>query len=231
MDQRSALPVLPATFAATRESLRALACYVVAPARKADSGRIGLRALEDGFGTPPLGDGSQVVVRGVLIGRRPGAMIPLTSLRAAAQHIGIDLTPHPGVGSDIPPFDPDADLAVEEQASLALGTWYRFAQNALDSLTADVSATQSQLWPEHFDLATTVTLGGDRRVNVGFSPGDGFEPGPYVYVGPHDTSDLHDPFWNAPFGAVLRYADLLDVLDPINRSLGFIRTALGLLRS
>ena len=58
------------------------------------------------------------------------------------------------------------------------------------------------LWPEHFDV------GMDRdEVNYGVSPGDGFCPEPYAYVGPWAFSGraATDPadaaFWNAPFGA------------------------------
>ena len=36
-----------------------------------------------------------------------------------------------------------------------------------------------QLWPEHFDLATTID-----EVNYGGSPGDDGHPLPYLYVGP-----------------------------------------------
>ena len=45
------------------------------------------------------------------------------------------------------------------------------------------------------------------RVNYGISPGDMHIPGPYLYVGPHDGPPAADEFWNAPFGAVLRYHD------------------------
>lgn len=59
------------------------------------------------------------------------------------------------------------------------------------------------VWPEHFDQAI-------RRdsVNYGVSPGDSFSEQPYAYVGPDATTD--DPFWNAPFGAALRF----DPADP-----------------
>ncbi len=59
-----------------------------------------------------------------------------------------------------------------------------------------------QLWPEHFDVGTTLDLGDG--VNLGFSPGDAFSEDPYVYVGPWGAvRPGDDGYWNVPFGAVL----------------------------
>src|SRR5207342_1209321 len=74
----SVLDPLPATFGETREGLRTLACYVIAPERKARTGRIGLRPTGDGFGTPPFEDGSRVLVRGDRLARQPGDTVPIT---------------------------------------------------------------------------------------------------------------------------------------------------------
>ena len=52
------------------------------------------------------------------------------------------------------------------------------------------------LWPEHFDIATTLD-----EVNYGVSPGDDYLAAPYAYVGPWDRDGLDDAFWNAGFGA------------------------------
>ena len=90
--------------------------------------------------------------------------------------------------------------------------------------------SEAQLWPEHFDLAVIVDVGGD-AVNVGFSPGDGWLAEPYVYVGPHDTSDLTDVFWNAPFGSVLTHAALRAAADPDGACAGFIDDGLRLVAS
>ena len=155
---------LPANFAATREALRALACFVVAPARKAQGGRIGLRPTIDGFGTPVLDDGTQIAVRGDRLIREPdGGDVPITTLRAAAAFVGVDLVADPGVGHDLPPFVPDVDLAVDATASLVLGAWYRFGHEVLDALRDELpagSTSEAQLWPEHFDRATRSTWGG-----------------------------------------------------------------------
>jgi hypothetical protein len=222
---------LPAGFAATRESLRALACYVVSPARKAQGGRIGLRPTGDGFGTPVLDDGTRIVVRGDRLLRLPdGGDVPITTLRAAAAFVGIDLVADPGVGHDVPPFVPDDDLAVDDAASLALGAWYHFGQEVLDALHDELpsgSTSEAQLWPEHFDLAITIEPRPGGAVNVGFSPGDGFHAAPYVYVGPHDTANLVGDVWNAPFGAYLGHAALAAATDPRASALSFIREALN----
>src|SRR5258706_12014023 len=104
-------PLTP-TFTETREALRTLACFVIAPCRKAVDGRIGLRATGDGFGTPPFGERARrVVVRGAQVVVEEGGSVveraPISTVRAAAEVVGTDLQPDPGVGKDIPPFAPD----------------------------------------------------------------------------------------------------------------------------
>lgn len=223
---------LPETFRTTRAGLHALACYVLSPAHKARTGRIGLRPVDEGFGTPPLRDGSRVVVHGNRLGPQPGELFEITTLRAAAERLGVALSPDPGVGKDLPVYEPDVDLAVETSASLALGAWYELGQRTLDLLRDRVPTTSTaQLWPEHFDLAVTVALDGGRLVNAGFSAGDTFDPDPYAYVGPHKTEDLVGPYWNAPFGAALCHVDLVGDPDPVGRALSFIETGLDLLRA
>ncbi len=228
-ETQMALPALPPSFASTRESLRTLACYVISPARKARTGRIGLRSTGDGFGTPPFDDGSRLLVEGDRLVRDPGDSIPITTLPAAAGFVGVELSPDPGVGHDLPPYRPDEPLAVDRDASLALGAWYAFAQGALDRLReewTDGTISEAQLWPEHFDLAVIVELENGAKVNVGFSPGDAFSPEPYAYVGPHDTAGLDGDYWNAPFGAYLPYARI----DSEEAALAFVRQGLGALR-
>jgi hypothetical protein len=208
---------------------------VIAPDRKARTGRIGLRPTGGGFGTPPFEDGSRVVVQGDRLARDPGAAAPITNLRDAAAFLGLALSDDPGVGQDLPPFAPDADLRVDAGASTALGAWYAFGNGALERLTdaatagdEAVAVTEAQLWPEHFDLAVTAELAGGQKVNVGFSPGDAYSTEPYLYVGPHDTAALDEPFWNAPFGAVLEYEELRRQADPAAAADAFIARGLAL---
>jgi hypothetical protein len=175
------------------------------------------------------------VVRGDRLAREPGDAVPITTLRAAAAFLGLPLSGDPGVGHDLPPYAPDADLRVDAAASAALGSWYAFGHGALqrlaDAATAGdeaVSVTEAQLWPEHFDLALTAELADGRKVNVGFSPGDTFSAEPYLYVGPHDAGSLADPYWNAPFGAYRTYEELRRQPDAAAAADSFINSGLAL---
>jgi hypothetical protein len=110
------------------------------------------------------------------------------------------------------------------------------------STPAIVGSTTRQIWPEHFDLGGSVTLAGGAagaagvaggpQANVGASPGDGFDPLPYLYLGPWTGDRPGDPaYWNAPFGAVLRAEQLVGLAptDGLARAAGFIRQGLELL--
>ena len=71
-----------------------------------------------------------------------------------------------------------------------------------DALIAFAPAETPVLWPEHFDVAIRV-----QEANFGVSPGDGFIEEPYAYVGVSRPA-AGDPFWNVPFGAAVRLAEL-----------------------
>ena len=69
-------------------------------------------------------------------------------------------------------------------------------------------------------------------MNLGASPGDGSSAEPYLYVGPWGPRRPGDPaFWNAPFGAVLGYAELRAAADPVEAGLAFLRRGVELLSS
>jgi hypothetical protein len=158
--------------------------------------------LAGGFGTPPLPDGTTIAVRGHELGVGD-RVAPLTTLRAAASFVGIELSPTPDVGRDLPPFEPDAPLVVDAAAAGELADWYARGASALVRLDAgDGTVSAATLWPEHFDLAITIELPGGVGINVGCSPGDAASDEPYAYVGPWDRGGLDGPFWNAPFGAL-----------------------------
>jgi hypothetical protein len=214
--------MLPDGFAETRAAVRALACYAIAPARRAATGRIGLRAVVGRIATPPFDDGSRISVDGTTLrwGSRSAA---ITTVRSAAEFLGVELSADPGVGSDLPPFTPDEPLLVDEAASHALGEWYGFGQGVIDGLSG-AEVTEAQLWPEHFDLATVATVASGAKANVGFSAGDGFSAEPYVYVGPHEFAGPDGDYWNAPFGAVLRYSSLGD--DRVRQATAFVEDGL-----
>ena len=217
------LTTMPPGFTETRGSLHRLAEHVLAPARYAANGKIGLRWTPGGFGTPFFADARQVRVEGseiVVDDRRE----PITTVAAAARLVGVAPGAPAGVYSPLTPLAPDEPLAVDPAAAGALGDWFGFCTSVLEQLRDEAGAAASparvQLWPEHFDLA--VDLGPDgARANYGGSPGDDDHPEPYLYVGPWEPRS--GSFWNAPFGARLPFAELVGESDQRARALAFLR--------
>lgn len=225
------LHALPNTFDATRDALQRVAVHIVARARSQATGRFGLRVTAGGFGTPEFGvDLTRVRVSGGLLVRESGgtdgatsAAVPIdgADLTELAVVAGVDLAVELDVGHDTPPLGSTTErLTVDEAAASALADWYAVTSTALDRAVAGLGPTSSptmvQLWPEHFDAALDVAALPDRRANLGGSPGDGFHDTPYLYVGPwtdHRPGDQQ--FWNAPFGAVLGYRELVGHPDPV----------------
>ena len=235
------LPVLPPGFAATRGALHRVAVHVMARRRHALVGRFGLRAAPGGIGSPAAGPDHEVLrTSGAwLVRERTGdaastELLDLgsASLVEAAGFAEVDLDAELSVGRDTPPVgDREAPLAVDDAAAVALGDWCAFGWRALDLAAAGAgpSAAPSvvQLWPEHFDAGCDVGVGGERRANLGASPGDGFHPEPYLYVGPWGDERPGDPdYWNAPFGAVVGHAALATAGDPLAAAVAFLRNGL-----
>lgn len=248
----------PDTLPGTRDALQRVAVHVLARRRHAVAGRFGLRPSPGGLATPAFGGGDDLeVVRtcGHLLVVEHGAeavAAPLRTLAGAAALAGADLTAAFSVGDDTPPVgDPDAALAVDDAAARAIGDWFAFGTVVIDEVVATspvvAAATTRQVWPEHFDLGGAVTLaaaappadgsgdgdGAGLRANVGASPGDGFEPRPYLYLGPWGDERPGDArYWNAPFGAVLRAGEVqdLDVDAARARAVAFFRQGLDLLQ-
>jgi hypothetical protein len=98
-------------------------------------------------------------------------------------------------------LDLDPDSATRVHHGLRIGA------QALKAFAPD---QEPVLWPEHFDVSVTVA-----GVNYGVSPGDSYHPRPYAYVSPYGART--DPFWNAPFGALLA----LSPGDDANRVVDF----------
>jgi hypothetical protein len=143
--------------------------------------------------------------------------MPITgsTLRDLARFAGTDIDALFSCGDDTPAVgNPDAPLFVDAEELRRISDWYAMGWTALDAvvmaLPPEASPATIQLWPEHLDAATNVGVGkGEERVNLGFSPGDSFETGAYAYVGPWSSARGGDAdYWNAPFGAVLRAAEL-----------------------
>jgi hypothetical protein len=192
-------------YTATRRSLHAVAEHVLTASLHAETGRIGLRQMPGGFGTPVFPslhgprqlrvDGIELVDRDDRGERRTG----LTTLRAAGAFVGIEPGVPVGVYRPATPLDLDSPLAVDGPSAARIADWYALVQRALARLTdelSDESPSAIQLWPEHFDIATTVS-----EINDGGSPGDDDHGRPYLYVGPFDPPAPDGGFWNEPFGA------------------------------
>jgi hypothetical protein len=221
----------PANLVATRLALHALAERVIAPARRNANTKFGLRYTRGGFGTPFFGDDVQIRVVGnelIVVESGHERRAPITSLDAAAEHIGRRLLP------DDVELGADA-LGVDPEAAAFLGEWYGFAASVLEELRAGTGnapdLARVQLWPEHFDLA--IDLGNEAagaRGTFGASPGDGAHAEPYLYV-THWADTPDDPYWSdtAFPGASLAYATLRASADPLRAAVDFFRRGRDLL--
>jgi hypothetical protein len=140
--------------------------------------------------------------------------IPGSTLKDLATFVDVDLDEPFSCGPETPQLDPvDEPFDVVSAAATEILDWFALAWRVLDgvlvSLPGESESATIQLWPEHFDAATTVTLPPAAPVNLGFSPGDSFEQEPYLYVGPWSTQRPGNPsFWNAPFGAMRRHSEV-----------------------
>ncbi len=229
------LPTLPAGFAATREAAHRLAVYVIAPARRRATGRIGLRASPGGFATPAFGEGERVRLDlGRLVRERAGSVesAPVTTLAAAAAFVlGGPPDTEGAEGFDVPPpGDPDAPLAIGGDASAFLAAWYAFAFDVLGTLRDGPGLddpSEIQLWPEHFDAAFDAAVAGG-RATFGASPGDATYDAPYLYVLPPGPVP-RDEVWNAVgfTGAALPLPAFAGAADQRGTALGFLRGRLA----
>jgi hypothetical protein len=158
-----------------------------------------------------------------------------STLRSLAAFAGTAIDEPFSAGDDTPPVgDADAVLDLDIDGTSVVVDWFRIAWEVLDevvsALSPEAEPATTQLWPEHFDAATTVTLGVDAKVNLGFSPGDSWADEPYVYVGPWgDSRPGSSGYWNAPFGASLP-ASLVKEETPLEVAcLGFLLEGIGYL--
>jgi hypothetical protein len=233
---------LPPRFAQTRATVHRIATHVLARRRFEVSGRFGLRAAPGGMATPAFGDDTEVLrTAGITLVRERGATsasveMPGTTLRQLAAFAGTDIDRAFSAGSDTVGLDdPDAPLELDLASMSMLARWFTFGWTVLDTVLATLPAAAQpatvQLWPEHFDAGTTVVSTAGISVNLGFSAGDDFEVHPYAYVGPHvgphGGERGGDPaFWNAPFGAAFRFADIAGSPDAFSAAADFLRTGL-----
>ncbi|HLM64873.1 MAG TPA: hypothetical protein VK306_11285 [Acidimicrobiales bacterium] len=236
----------PPSLPATRSALQQVAVHVLARRRHAYTERFGLLPAPGGIATPAFGDDIEIVRTSgrFLVVERSGftTSAPITTLAAAAELVGVDLGLEFAVGGSTPPMaEPAAPLGVDDEAARAVADWWAFGQSVIDEVAASTpsvtAATRVQLWPEHFDVGGTITVSGDGgtdagpRLNLGASPGDTFEPYPYLYLSPWAGERPGDPgFWNASFGAVLRHAEVAKLDGPDQRAvaLAFLRRGLAM---
>ena len=225
-------------YATHAETMRVLSTHVLARTRFAATGKFGLRPTAGGLGTGMFGDDfRQVRFSGAtLIDETAGAAGAATralpvdgrTLAELAEFVGVDLDPSFSVGTDTPDL-PAADWVVQldDDAARQVGNWYGFSDLVLVRLLNALPGTTPtglQIWPEHFDLGTDLDAApGAERMNVGGSPGDGYLPEPYLYVGPRSANRPGDPgYWNAPFGAALTFTELRATDRPAERALEFL---------
>jgi hypothetical protein len=185
----------PAGWQATRAALHDLAENVIAPARKEVDGRIRLKSLPEGFGTPVFGGDRQIRIEGAELVRVQGASV----------------TRDPIAGADA-------------AASDWLARFYAFVLEVLDDLRAEIGGEEPVLWPEHFDYAIVAgDEAAGSRANYGGSPGDEHHPDPYLYVGPWEARE--GELWNATgfSGAELPLEELLAAEDQHAAALDFFR--------
>ena len=132
--------------------------------------------------------------------------VEITTLSAAAETVGTEL------GAPAALFEPTTEIHEHEQlridndAATVLSEWFAFVEAALEEVRRAHRERQPsivQLWPEHFDLAFTVS-----EVNVGGSPGDGDHPEPYLYVGP--WAEVQGKVWNESWGMSLAASAIED---------------------
>lgn len=221
----------------TRQTLQRVAVHILGRRRYEVTGRFGLRASPGGFATPAFGPDSEILrVAGTSLVRETAQGVsfrPITgaTLRKLAAFAGTDLTAGFSAGASTPGLgDIDEPLGLDGEAARAVAAWYAFGWQVLDQvlsgLPAEAEPAVVQLWPEHFDAGTNVGVASGSRVNLGASPGDGYSPEPYLYVGPWTAARPGDAgFWNAPFGAMLARSEL-DLAHGSDKGVAFLLTGL-----
>lgn len=213
-------------FGATRLALHAVAEHVLCAARHAAVGRIGLRAVPGGFGTPHFGDDQRLLVVGTdIVHEQYGdaESAPLRTLGEAAELAGVALGAPTDVFTPTTAFAKDDPLRIDATDAAVVADWFALGDLVLAQWRTERAAVgdtpaRAQLWPEHFDLACDLgDAEADSRANYGFSPGDVAIAEPYVYVGPWTAArpgQEPEAFWDRSWGASLRRSHLVGVDDP-----------------
>jgi hypothetical protein len=233
---------LPADWPEQRETLRCIATHLLARARYAASGRFSLEPTVGGFGTPTFitsngtfrrlrirsGDGAYLVDEQITAAGASARHLSLcrTTIADVAEAIGVDLDAEFSAGHASPELgDPHRPLFVDPSAVTVIADWYVLGLKAIDrsvNVLTVRAPSVTRVWPEHFDLGTDIEVAPGRRCNLGASPGDESNSEPYLYVGPWgDERPGDDGYWNAPFGAVRGFADIVDTEAPLITATAF----------
>jgi hypothetical protein len=188
--------IAPDVLAATRRALHGVAELVLAGPQYRGQGTIRLRARPGGFGTVTQPDlrvvGDELVAGEVRLALRG------TTCAALGRAAGVPAGAPAGLYHDGSGVGLDEPVHVDRAAAAVLADCFTRGDEALRALLPE---QEPVLWPEHFDLGASAG-----EVNYGVSPGDGYLPEPYAYVGPwHPRTGS---FWNAPFGAARPLRDL-----------------------
>ncbi len=208
----------------TRSDLHRLSAHVLGRRRYAVSGHFGLRSSADGIVTPAFGPEPEALrltpawlIREVGTSSRARALAGAT-LAELAEFAGADLAAEFSAGPGTPALgETDTPLELDARELGALFAWFDLGWRVIDEVVAELAGRWAQstvqLWPEHFDAGTSLEgPGAGGGVNLGFSAGDAFSEEPYAYVGPWGPERPGaDGYWNAPFGAILTWAEVRDV--------------------
>ncbi|HVW41452.1 MAG TPA: hypothetical protein VHC18_08895 [Amycolatopsis sp.] len=184
----------------TQRSLHAIAELLLSGPQYRASGTIRLRVTPGGFGTtkaPALRlDGELLVADAATIA------LPGRTYTDVAAELGVEAGAAQGVYADGSGVGPDETIVLEPATTARVAGALATGQEALRAFAPQENPT---LWPEHFDVGIVVGA-----ANYGVSPGDGYSPEPYAYVGPHEPH--RGEFWNAPFGAARPFRDAAGIL-------------------
>ena len=216
-------PLIP-----TRLALHSLAEHLLAGDLWRRTGKIGLRRTPGGFGQPETlvgGTRRRLRVDGtrlVVLDADTERWEDLSSPAAAAAFAGTALGAPTEAFTPTSPLRADEPLLVDAVAAATIADWFELVEVALEELRRrhrDLAPTLVQLWPEHFDLACSMS-----EVNFGGSPGDAAHDEPYLYVGPWTPPE--GPQWNEPWGMSMAAGAVTGPTDAVEFFEAGLRAAL-----
>lgn len=217
------------TVVTTRLALHTLAEHLLAGDLWRRTGKIGLRRTPGGFGQPEtLIDGTRHRIRVdgthlVVLDGDTERWEELSSPTTAASFAESELGAPTGVFTPETELRADEPLMVDAAAAAMLADWYALVEAALEEMRRRHryrEPTLVQLWPEHFDLAFSMS-----EVNLGGSPGDASHEEPYLYVGPWNP--VEGSAWNEPWGMSLPASAVHDASGAIEFFESGVRAALA----